>query len=121
MFRKTMPWKDAKDKSEARRKIEEEQIKFYSKVANYVKNHPEFVQELELRIEEEENPVKDLSYFMRKGFNNLSEEDIAQVSGEISGIVFKKDKPNRSVFEKVSEDYFTKLISGYMGEYLKKK
>jgi len=121
MFRKNNSKHSSESKSDEQRKSEEEQIRFYTKVANYVKNHPEFVDELEVRINEEENPVKDLSYFMKKGFNNLSDDDIEQVSSEISGIVFKKDKTNPSVFEKVSGDYFTKLISGYMSEYLKKK
>ncbi|MFA6073444.1 MAG: hypothetical protein WC758_05000 [Candidatus Woesearchaeota archaeon] len=108
---------------------EEEQMKFYTKVAEYISKHPEFVNELEQKISEEEksknessdNEKKDLGYFMKNGFSNIKEKDISGLSSEIAGFIFNREKENKSLLEKTLENATMNLVSGYLSKYAQGK
>jgi hypothetical protein len=119
--------------------LEQEQILFYEKVASYVSRHPEFVDELQRRMEEEEKIIseekseeKSKSYSgkenydagnenkdkkSKKGIFNLDEERINTISEELSGLLFDKDSSNKSVLEKTVQGAFSNMVQTYLSKY----
>lgn len=102
---------------------EREQEIFYEKVVSYVQRHPEFVEELQRRIEEEEKGY-DAGQEKRaddsgkkKRIFGLDEEKISRISDELSGMLFDRDKSNRSVLEKTVQDAFSGMVRNYLSKY----
>ena len=102
---------------------EEDQLRFFMKVGTYIRNHPEFMEELEERIAEDENPEykkNDLNYFMKKGFKGMKGVDVESVASQVTSVFFEKDNNNKSLLEQTAQDAFSKLISGYLSKYIGK-
>jgi hypothetical protein len=126
--------------------LDKEQILFYEKVASYVSRHPEFVEELQKRMEEEENNISrektsgkskekysssNKSYAAGenneknaqnkdqkiKGIFKLDEEKINTISKELSGMLFDKDGSNKSVLETTVQDAFSSMVKNYLSKY----
>jgi hypothetical protein len=128
---------DKRNASEIQDPLVDAQIQFYEKIANYVQRHPEFVEELQRKIEEEEKSM----YSSKKGINNdqylgVSEKDepeekdglknifeldsqkINLIADELSGLLFSKDKSNKSLLEKTVEDTFSNAVKNYLSKYV---
>jgi hypothetical protein len=123
---------------------EQEQILLREKVANYVSRHPEFIDEILKRMEEEEKGSsggklteysakdnysgennhnenkgnEDKRGKIKKGIFSLDEEKINTISEELSGLLFKRDESNKSVLEKTVQDAFSGMVKNYLSKYV---
>ncbi|MGV8168709.1 MAG: hypothetical protein ACP5N3_01495 [Candidatus Nanoarchaeia archaeon] len=107
-------------KGKPEKKSEEEQMAFFVKVGEYIRNHPEFVEELEERMEMEEHPERaaDIDYLIKKnlkGFGNNADV----IADNVTDFLFKKNKKD-SWFRTTTQDYVKSLVSGYLSNYLGK-
>ncbi len=112
--------------------LSEDQVLFYQKVADYVRRHPEFVDELQNRIEEEEKRMggnrekkeykqcreeKGKEEKRRKNFMSLDDEKINTIADELSGMIFSRDGSNCSLLEKTVQDAFSGMVKNYLSKY----
>ena len=106
--------------------ITEEQIKFYEKIADYVRRHPEFVDELQRRIDEEEKGYsksreeKAEDTGKKKGIFTLDEEKINRISDELSGMLFDRKENSKSALETTLQDAFSGMVKKYLSKYADK-
>lgn len=102
---------------------EREKAIFYEKVAAYVNRHPEFVEDLQRRIEDEEKEYgsgreKKNDDRKKKSIFVLDEDKVNRISEEISGMLFDRDKSSKSVLEKTVEDAFSGMVKKYLSKYM---
>jgi hypothetical protein len=86
------------------------------KIIKYVACHPEFMDELERRIVEEEHPdliPRDMNYLLRKGFRNLDAQDVEYLSNNFAGFLFPGNK-KKSKVEKTAEELLKNLLNSYL-------
>jgi hypothetical protein len=122
---------------------EREQINFSLRVENYMRRHPEFLDELQRRMDEDELSVnnhvgsnqsdnkstdrqKENRYTNNKentkgisDFAHLSESDMEKISGEISGLLFKKDESHKSFLEKKAEEAVSGMVYKYLSNFMR--
>ncbi len=92
------------------------------KVVSYMSRHPEFMQELELKVLEEEHPElvqRNINYLMRKsidGPKNLNDQDLEYVTKEFTNNFLFKDKSKRNFMEKTAEGSLKLLLKNYLSD-----
>jgi hypothetical protein len=100
--------------------ISQEEI--VEKTVDYMLRHPEFVQELEIRIAEDEHPElveRDISYLMRKGISgpkNINDYDLDYVTKEIADKLFFNGKEKRNFMERTAEGSLKLLLKNYLSD-----
>jgi len=100
------------------------QMEFYEKVVSYFQRHPEYVLELQKKIEEEEvyserkeNKAKEKSDEKSKGFLKLDEKRINTIADELSGLFFDRNSSEKSVLEVTIQDAFSNVVKNYLSKY----
>jgi valyl-tRNA synthetase len=127
---------DKRDTSETHDPSIDAQMQFYEKIAGYVQRHPEFVEELQRKMEEEEksmysskNELNNEQYLGEsdkdepeekgslKNIFNLDSQRINLIADELAGLLFSKDKSSKSLLEKTVEDTFSNAVRNYLSKY----
>lgn len=109
--------------------LKQEQIEFYNKVINYFQRHPEYVLELQRKIDEEEKTLYGESEKKNeknrgkkkdekgKRFLGLDEKRINTIADELSGMIFERKSSGKSVLESTVQDAFSNIVKNYLSKY----